>query len=85
MKTDYKNEIAGVKLSVPLLIRLLEYAREESPSDVDLHWVAERVIECSEHNYSLSMAHYTKLVPDERLVVVELQPGQKIEVEQIDE
>lgn len=85
MNDDYKNEVACVKLTVPLLTRLLEYAREDSPSDVDLHWILERVMEHSDCNYTLSMAHYTKLVPDSRLVTVEVGPGQKVEVEDIDE
>lgn len=85
MHDDYQTESVCAKLSIPLLIRLLEYAREESVSDIDLHWVVERIIELTDHNYWLTMAHYQKIVPDERLVTVQLEPGQKIEVEQIDE
>lgn len=85
MNDDYKTEAVCIRLSIPLLIRLLEYAREESPSDVDLHWIVERIIEHNDLNYTLTMAHYLRLVPEERMVVVELEPGQKIEVESIDE
>lgn len=85
MKQDYKTEALCAKLSIPLLLRLMEYAKEESPSDIDLHWIVERVIEHSDCNYTLTMAHYQKLIPDERLVTVEVGPGQKVEVEDIDE
>ena len=30
-----------IKTTVPLLIRLLEYAREDSKSDMDLHFIVE--------------------------------------------
>ena len=30
-----------IKLSVPLFIRLLEYAREDAKTDMDLHFIAE--------------------------------------------
>ena len=69
---DYKTESTTIKLSIPLLTRLLEYAREDSPSDIDLHWILERVIDLNEANYTLTMAHYSKLVPDARTVTVEL-------------
>lgn len=85
MNDDYKTEVNCVRLSIPLLTRLLEYAREESPSDVDLHYILERAIDHNDCNYTLTMAHYSKLIPDSRLVTVELEPGQKIEVENIDE
>ena len=74
-----------IKLSVPLLIRLLEYAREDAQSDEDLHWITERALEHSTKHKVLSMEHYLDLVPQTRLVTVEVGPGQKIEVESINE
>lgn len=41
------DAIDSVTLDVPLLIRLLEHAREDIKSDADLHRVVERVIEQS--------------------------------------
>jgi hypothetical protein len=81
MKTDYEKEVLALRLSVPLFLRLFEYAKEESPSDVDLHWITERLIDLSDNGYTLTMAHYNKIVPSERLVTVEVKPGQKIEIE----
>ena len=63
MSNDYTTETVAIRLSIPLLTRLLEYAREESPSDVDLHLVLERIIDNNQLGETLTMDHYTKLVP----------------------
>lgn len=47
-----------VTLSIPLLIRLMEYAREDAPDDAALHFVAERAIAKGK----LSMEDYLELV-----------------------
>jgi len=36
-------KIDAVKMDVPLFIRLLEYAREDAKTDMDLHKMTERV------------------------------------------
>jgi len=36
-----------VTLTMPLLIRLMEYAREDAKSDLDLHHVAEKLSQCA--------------------------------------
>lgn len=61
-QVNQHNEEDVVKVEVPLLIRLLEYSREDAKSDVDLHYVAERAIELSEDGEVLTMEHYDKLV-----------------------
>jgi hypothetical protein len=53
-----------VHLEVPLLIRLLEYAREDAASDVDLHEIAEKMIHMSQRGSTLDMNHYRKIVND---------------------
>lgn len=45
--------------NVPLFIRLLEYAREDAKSDVDLHVVAENAIRLGRQ---LTMNDYASLV-----------------------
>lgn len=50
-------------LDVPLMIRLLEYAREDSSNDMDLHVLATNAIELSEDGDALTMEHYSKLIP----------------------
>lgn len=63
-KNENENEEDVVKFNVPLLIRLLEYAREDSSSDIDLHLVAERIIDLSEEGEVLTMDHYSKIIGD---------------------
>lgn len=55
-----------VKINIPLLLRLLEYA--EDASDEDLHELMEKVVELSEKTRGgvLSMKHYRHLVPFEK-------------------
>jgi hypothetical protein len=80
---EYKG--ACVKLSIPLLMRLLEYAKHTAASDEDLHWITERIAEHGAQDKVLTMEHYTKLIPDSRLVTVEVGPGQKAVAENIGE
>ena len=52
------NGVDTVSVDVPLLIRLLEYAREDAQTDMDLHHVAERMIELSQEDRTLTMDDY---------------------------
>ena len=61
--TKIENEEDVIHLNVPLMVRLLEYAREESEGDVDLHLVAERLIQLSEEGDVLEMENYEEIVP----------------------
>ena len=54
---ETEDPIDTVTLNVPLLIRLLEYAREDAKTDMDLHHVTERLIELAKSG-TLSMDHY---------------------------
>jgi hypothetical protein len=51
-----------IKLDVPLFIRLLEYAREDAKDDMDLHRVAENVIELSRFGETLGMIDYNTII-----------------------
>lgn len=57
-----------IKLDVPLLIRLLEYAREDAKTDMDLHNVAEMLINLSQEGDVLSMDQYDQIVGDQKLL-----------------
>ena len=46
---------------IPLFIRLLEYAREDSKTDIDLHFIAEAVAEGS-RNGTLGMQSYDSII-----------------------
>jgi hypothetical protein len=51
-----------IKVDVPLFIRLLEYAREDAQTDMDLHDLAENIIKLSEAGRVLSMNDYNTII-----------------------
>ena len=57
-----KNPTDTVTVDIPLLIRLLEYAREDAKTDMDLHSVAEKLIAFSKEHDTLTMAQYDAIV-----------------------
>jgi hypothetical protein len=60
---DVSNPKDTVTLDIPLLIRLLEYAREDANSDMDLHDLTEKMVSMgSEGGKTLSMSDYDQLV-----------------------
>jgi hypothetical protein len=59
---DIADTADTIQVDVPLMIRLLEYAREDANSDVDLHFLAERLVELSEYGNTLDMANYDDIV-----------------------
>lgn len=60
----YENEEDVIKFNVPLMIRLLEWAREDANKDVELHVITERLIELSEEGETLTMSDYPEIVQD---------------------
>lgn len=56
------DQVDTVTVDIPLLMRLLEYAREDAKHDVDLHLVAEKLIELGKEHGSLSMAQYDDII-----------------------
>lgn len=56
------NECDVIKVDVPLLIRLLEYAREDASTDVELHKVAANLIELCEEGQVLTMHDYEAII-----------------------
>jgi hypothetical protein len=56
------NPSDKVTLDIPLFIRLLEYAREDAKTDMDLHKVTENAIALSTTGKTLTMAQYDGLV-----------------------
>ena len=61
-KQRLQEGIDSVTLDIPLLIRLLEYAREDAKTDMDLHLIAEKLIVLSQENGVLSMEDYDTIV-----------------------
>lgn len=61
LKND-ANPTDIISMDVPLLIRLLEYAREDANDDMDLHNVAEQLINLSKDGNTLTMDNYDSIV-----------------------
>ncbi len=60
---DAKDAVDTITMDVPLFIRMLEYAREDASTDVDLHDVAEKAIKINKGKETLSMQDYEDIVP----------------------
>ena len=56
------NVVDTITLDVPLFIRLLEYAREDAQTDMDLHNVADKAIKLSLDGSVLTMKNYNQLI-----------------------
>jgi hypothetical protein len=57
------NPTDTVTMDVPLLIRVMEFAREDAQSDMDLHHVAEKLISLSSNGNTLDMDLYNQIIP----------------------
>lgn len=56
------NQVDTITVDVPLMIRLLEYAREDAKTDMDLHDVAERLIALAQDGNTLTMDDYDSIM-----------------------
>jgi len=59
---EFMNKEDTIIMDVPLFIRLLEYAREEAKTDMDLHNVADKAIKLSLDGSVLTMKNYDQLI-----------------------
>lgn len=57
-----------VTLNIPLLIRIVEYAKEDAKTDMDLHSIVENMLDISEEGQVLTMDDYEKIVNTAKLV-----------------
>jgi hypothetical protein len=60
------NPADTVKLDVPLLIRLLEFAKEDAADDMALHDLAEKLVAGCQRGRTLTMKDYDNLVPSKQ-------------------
>jgi hypothetical protein len=60
-----------ITVDVPLFIRLLEYAKEDAETDMDLHQVAENIIALSQDGEVLTMDNYDEIVGTSKEEVAE--------------
>ena len=69
-----KNPSDFVIMDVPLFIRMLEYAREDATSDMDLHDVAEKLIKLSATGKPVTMKFYNSIVSKKEPVKAKPEP-----------
>ncbi len=70
MKTKFLEEAECCRLSIPLILRLFEFIREDTTSDEDLHFMAERISEMCEGGVRLTMNHYESIIPKKSMTTV---------------
>lgn len=60
--TEASNPTDKITVDVPLMLRIMEYAREDAQDDMDLHDVTEKLVELSAGGRTLSMSDYDAIV-----------------------
>ncbi len=60
------NPTDKVTMDIPLLIRIMEYAREDAQTDMDLHNVAEKLIALSKEGLTLGMDSYDSIIVSDK-------------------
>jgi len=61
MVEEGTNPTDKITMDVPLFIRMLEYAREDAKTDIDLHDVTEKALALSTSGATLTMANYESI------------------------
>ena len=56
------DNIDTITMDVPLLLRLLEWAKEDAKTDMDLHHIAENLISLSQKTTLLTMQQYNEII-----------------------
>jgi len=64
-KTVGENPIDIVTMDIPLLIRVMEFAREDAKTDMDLHSATENMIKLAQNGKTLDMTDYNSIIPPE--------------------
>ena len=62
---DNNGNIDVLSMDIQLFLRLLEYAKEDAKTDLDLHYVTENALKCMEGKDKLSMDCYENIIPSE--------------------
>ena len=61
---DKEDKIDTITMDVPLFIRMLEFAKEDAKTDMDLHKATEIALKISKKEGKLSMDNYYKIVSE---------------------
>lgn len=56
------NVVDTITMDVPLFLRMLEYAKEDAQTDMDLHNVTERATKLGLDGKTLTMKNYNQLI-----------------------
>lgn len=56
------NPTDKVTMDVPLLLRIMEYSKEDAQTDMDLHHVVEKLVSLSVSGQSLNMDNYNDII-----------------------
>ena len=70
-----------VTMDVPMLIRIMEFSREDAKTDMDLHDVAEKLIDLSSNGNTLTMKDYDQVVPATNEPATQEQPHEEPQLE----
>ena len=76
-ESENMNQVDKITVDVPLVIRLMEYAREDAQSDMDLHNVAEQLAALSQSGQTLTMQDYESIIGSSEVTEDSLIPTQK--------
>jgi hypothetical protein len=60
--TNEADKTDTVSMDIPLLLRVMEYAREDAKEDVDLHSAVENMVKLSKNHNFLCMDNYNEIV-----------------------
>ena len=60
------NDIDVISMDVPLFIRMLEYAKEDAKTDMDLHKVTENILNILKNNDTLTMDNYDDIIKTDK-------------------
>jgi len=59
---ESQDGIDVITMDVPLFIRMLEYAKEDAKTDMDLHTATEKALKLSKKSGKLTMSNYNTIV-----------------------
>ena len=80
---EVSNPTDTITMDVPLFLRMLEYAKEDAKTDMDLHDVTEKATTLSAEGRTLTMAHYNDIVGGGELDEKKLTAAEKRKKEEI--
>jgi len=73
------NPTDRVTMDIPLLLRIMEYSREDAKTDIDLHRVVEKLVELSATGDTLTMDRYADIVDHmDETAGQDLAPAEKL-------